>query len=54
MKSFTSRLKNHKKKLIALGVLVLGPLGFHIGVGVGTHIDPANVAVPPGAVHEAG
>lgn len=54
MSAFTSRLRTHKKKLIALGVLVLGPLGFHVGVGAFTHIEPPRVTVPTGDVQEAG
>lgn len=54
MSGLAARLKNHKKKLIALGVLLLGPCGFHAGVGVGTHIEPPAVTVPAGEVREAG
>lgn len=48
------RLRNHKKKLIALGVVVLGPLGFHLGVAAGTHIEPPAVTAPPGEMKEIG
>jgi isopenicillin-N N-acyltransferase-like protein len=54
VKGLATRLRNHKKKLIALGILVLGPCGFHVGVGLGTRIDPPVVTVPAGEVHEAG
>ena len=49
-----ARLRNHKKKLIALAVLVLGPTFFHVGVRAGTHIEPPSVTVPAGEVNEAG
>ncbi|MEZ4297780.1 MAG: C45 family peptidase [Polyangiaceae bacterium] len=54
MKGLAARLRNHKKKLIALTVLVLGPCCFHVGVGLGTGIDPPPVATPPGEVRETG
>ena len=49
-----ARLRNHKKKLVALAILVLGPTGFHFGVRAGTHIEPPAVTVPAGDVKEAG
>lgn len=54
MKGLAARLRNHRKKLVALGVLVLGPCGFHVGVRLGTHIEPPPVTVPAGEVREAG
>lgn len=54
MKGLASRLRNHKKKLIALGVLVLVPSGVHAGIRLGTGIDPPAVTVPAGEVHVAG
>lgn len=54
MKGLGRVLRNHKKKLVALGVLVLGPIGFHVGVGLGTRIDPPAVTTPAGEMREAG
>ena len=54
MRGLARVLRNHKKKLVALGVLVLGPLGFHVGVGLGTRIHPPQVVTPQGEVSEAG
>lgn len=54
MKGLAAVLRNHRKKLIALGVLVLGPCAFHAGVGLGTRIEPPPVTVPAGEVRESG
>jgi isopenicillin-N N-acyltransferase-like protein len=48
------RLRNHKKKLVALGVVIALPIAFHFGVAVSTHIEPPVVTVPQGEVREAG
>ena len=53
--SLRDRLRAHKKKLIALGVAIFGPLAFHVGVRAGTHIEPPNITVPAQTeVQEAG
>lgn len=54
MKAAGRVLRDHKKKLIALGALVLGPLGFHAGVALGTRIHPPAIAAPAGEVREEG
>jgi len=53
-KGFAERLRNHKKKLIALAVLVVAPTVFHFGVAASTHIEPPAVSIPQGDVVEAG
>lgn len=54
MTKLASRLRNHKKKLIALAVLVLGPCALHVGVRATTHIDPPAVTTPQGDMRESG
>lgn len=54
MNGFAARLRRHKKKLVALSVLLLGPCGFHWGVRAGTHIEPPAVQVPSGEAQKTG
>ncbi|MBK8256674.1 MAG: hypothetical protein IPK82_28885 [Polyangiaceae bacterium] len=54
MSGFVSRLKNHKKKLIALAIFLVGPCVFHGGVRAFTSIDPPTVVTPKGEVTERG
>ncbi len=45
---WAERLARHKKKLIALAAVVLVPTAAHMGIGIGTRIDPPSIAPPGG------
>jgi hypothetical protein len=45
---WADRLARHKKKLIALAAVVLVPTAAHVGIGLGTRIEPPSLAPPGG------
>jgi hypothetical protein len=45
---WAKRLAHHKKKLIALAAAVILPTAAHVGIGVGTRIEPPAIAPPGG------